>query len=67
MATSFKTISFQDHCIVNCTKIKPHAAVPFKTIHLVYISVIFQFLSRPLSQFHTFQDHIWYFFQDHYI
>ena len=42
MATSFKTISFQDHCVINCIQIKPYNNFfqdhPFLSI----------FLSRPL-------------------
>ena len=43
MATSFKTISFQEHCVVNCIKIKPYGTFlclfPFKTITFSLILV----------------------------
>ena len=55
-ATSFKTISFQDHCVVNLVKIKPYSSSfqdhPFGP-HLGHISISFKtivpilHLSRP--------------------
>ena len=56
MATSFKTISFQDHCVVNCIKIKLYGSF-FQDhsfgAHLGHISISFKtivpnlHLSRP--------------------